>query len=141
MRSRRERERARKIAGYPKGGRHELVSLAMVDSNGRGLAANDPDLVLHLIASHHGFCRPFAPAFEEADDLVAEIDGELAGQPLRASTADAARASQLGSGVSARYWAVLRKYGWLGLPYIEAILRLADHRRSEIEEQEQEESA
>jgi CRISPR-associated endonuclease/helicase Cas3 len=137
MRSRRERERARKIAGYPKGGRHELLSLAMVDSNSRSLAANDSDLVRHLIASHHGFCRPFAPAFDEVDDLMVEVDDELVGQLLRASTSDAARASHLSSGVPARYWAVLRKYGWLGLPYIEAILRLADHRCSEIEEQEQ----
>jgi CRISPR-associated endonuclease/helicase Cas3 len=135
MLSRRERERAREIAGYPKGGRHELMSLAMVESNSGGLAAKDPDLVLHLIASHHGFCRPFAPAFDEADDLVVEVDHKLVGHRLRASTGDAARASDLGSRVPARYWAVVRKYGWLGLPYIEAILRLADHRRSEIEEQ------
>jgi len=141
MRSRRERERARKIAGYPKGGRHELMSLAMVDENNGRLAAKDPDVVRHLIASHHGFCRPFAPAFDEVDDLVVELDDELVGRPLRASTADAARASHLASGISARYWAILRKYGWLGLPYIEAILRLADHRQSDIEEQEQEESA
>jgi CRISPR-associated endonuclease/helicase Cas3 len=140
MRSRRERERARKIAGYPKGGRHELMSLAMVDSHNLSLAATDPDLVRHLIASHHGFCRPFAPAFDEVDDLVVEADGEVVTYKLRASTRDAAQAGHLGSGVAARYWRVLRKYGWLGLPYIEGILRLADHRCSEIEEQEQEES-
>ncbi len=140
MRSRRMRERARRIAGYPKGARHELMSLAMITANHHDLGAHDQDLVLHLIGSHHGFCRPFAPTFDEPDDIVTEVDGELAGHALRASTADGARASRLDSGVSQRFWSVLRRFGWLGLPYLEAILRLADHRRSEIEEQEQGES-
>ncbi len=136
MQSRWLRERARVIACYPKGGRHELLSLAMIESEARALGARDADLVLHLVASHHGFCRPFAPVFDDPDDVVAKVDGDVAGRPLQASTAAGARMSRLDSGASERYWSLLRKFGWLGLPYLEAILRLADHRRSEIEEKE-----
>lgn len=134
MRSRRLRERARIIAGYPKGGRHELLSLAMIEPEARTLDAYDADLVLHLVASHLGSCRPFLPYINDSQDIVAEVDGDIAGRPLRASTTTAALLMRLDSGVSERYWSMLRKFGWLGLPYLESILRLADHRQSDSEE-------
>lgn len=138
MRNRRERERARSLAGYPKGARHELLSTAMIESAVQELDAHDAELVLHLVASHHGFCRPFAPVFDEPDDIHVEVDGTIAGRALRATTLSASRLTRLDSGVADRYWLLLRKYGWLGLPYLEAILRLADHRRSELDEFEEE---
>ncbi len=136
IRNRTQRERARVLAGYPEGGRHELLSLAMIETAVQRLGASDAELVRHLVASHHGFCRPFAPTFAEPDDIHVEVGGDVAGRALDATTMTAARLSRLDSGVADRFWSLLQKYGWFGLSYLEAILRLADHRRSELDELE-----
>jgi CRISPR-associated endonuclease/helicase Cas3 len=140
MRDRRLRERARVLAGYPKHARHELLSLAMIEPEVRSLDARDAELMLYLVSSHHGFCRPFAPAFDEPGDLPAVVDGIVSACRLQASTVDAAKLARIDSGVADRYWSLVRRFGWFGLPYLEAILRLADHRRSELDELEANES-
>jgi CRISPR-associated endonuclease/helicase Cas3 len=137
MQSRALRERARAISGYPKGGRHELLSLAMIQREVDALGAHYAELVLHLVGSHHGLCRPFLPYIHDADDLVTEVDCDITERPLRASTSAATELMRLDSGVSERYWRLLREFGWLGLPYLESILRLADHRQSGNEENEE----
>ena len=51
-----------KVRRYPHGMRHELGSVALVDSTPEVLAqAHDPELVLHLVATHHGWARPLPP--------------------------------------------------------------------------------
>jgi CRISPR-associated endonuclease/helicase Cas3 len=137
MQSRSLRERARKIAGYPKGGRHELLSVALIEPDKHDIGADDAELVLHLIASHHGLCRPFLPYIYDPDDVVTEIDGDIVGRTLRASTTTVAQLMRLDSRIPERFSRLLRKYGWLGLPYLESILRLADHRQSDSEEEEE----
>lgn len=125
------REAARARAGYPAGARHELVSLALLAASGAARErAHDWDLVQHLVASHHGHCRPFAPFTEDAHPVeVVLSDGTL---EIHASSDH--RLASFGSGVSDRYWRLVKRYGWFGLAWLEAILRLADHRRSEREQ-------
>lgn len=125
-----KRRQARMRAGYPKGYRHELLSLAMIAGNDDALRGmQDPELVLHLVASHHGWCRPFAPPIDDPVDELVEL--EHGGVSFAATTRH--RLSRLDSGVVDRYRAVTERYGWWGLAWLEAVLRLADHRASEQE--------
>ncbi len=115
---------------YPDGTRHELLSVAITEAYPDLLArAHDPDLVLYLIASHHGYCRPFAPPQVDpepvtvlglADDLEINLSSVVPPELRDARTAD-------------RFWKLVRQHGWYGLAWYEAIFRLADHRRSELE--------
>jgi CRISPR-associated endonuclease/helicase Cas3 len=127
-----ERNAIREEAGYPKGARHELLSVRLIESAQELLAkAHDPELVLHLVACHHGHCRPFAPVINDASPV--DVAFAFLGASVRHSSATGLE--KLDSGVAGRFWKLTRKYGWWGLAYLEAMLRLADHRESAEERQ------
>lgn len=127
-----------KNSGYPKGSRHELLSVRLIESAPELLAqAHDPELVLHLIAGHHGHSRPFAPVVNDAEPV--EVAFSLFGANVRARSDTGLE--RLDSGVAERFWKLTRKYGWWGLAYLEAMIRLADHRESAEERQGKEASA
>lgn len=145
--SRQESERALKQAGYPKGGRHELLSVRLLESNPDSLPKNaDTDLLLHLVESHHGHCRPFAPVVVDENPrplsltLPSPGGGEAGGEGVVPATSTfvvsttATGLERLDAGPAERYWRLTRRYGWWGLAWLETLLRLADHRRSAWEE-------
>lgn len=112
----------------PRGFRHEMLSLQLAEHLGL-LGASDAstDLALHVIASHHGHARPFAPCVE--DPAPPGIDlasvGLPANWPIPERTA-ATPAHRLDSGVADRFWRLTQRHGWWGLAYVETIFRLAD---------------
>jgi CRISPR-associated endonuclease/helicase Cas3 len=71
------------------------------------------DLVLHLIAAHHGRGRPHFPKDEVFD-------------PDSKGTEDSAIAAE----VPRRFARLQRKYGRWGLAYLESLLRAADYAAS-----------
>jgi CRISPR-associated endonuclease/helicase Cas3 len=134
---------ARARGGYPPGARHEVMSLAMIEvARGEVAAkANDLDLVLYLVGSHHGYCRPFAPAVPDASPVPVSLAGHASPTFGRLSFEPASSdhgLHRLDSPLADRFWSLVERYGWLELCWLEAILRLADHRASEEEEGEDE---
>jgi CRISPR-associated endonuclease/helicase Cas3 len=128
--------KARQCAGYPEGGRHELLSVRLLEAP-TDLLPDDGefrDLVLHLVASHHGYCRPFAPIV--MDECPVDIAIDFNGHRLVHSSRTALE--RLDSGVAERFWRLTRRFGWWGLAWLEAIVRLADHRCSEAEQRDEE---
>jgi CRISPR-associated endonuclease/helicase Cas3 len=121
-------ERARRMAGYPKGARHELMSAALLAPHAEEVGGVDFDLLLHLVASHHGRCRPFAPVVEDAEPV------EVGYEDWRACSDHGLE--RVGSGVSERFWTLTCRYGWYGLAYLETVMRLADQRQSESEQKD-----
>ncbi|MEB2344208.1 MAG: type I-U CRISPR-associated helicase/endonuclease Cas3 [Deltaproteobacteria bacterium] len=124
-------QRARRLAGLPQGARHEVASLAFAEAHPKLQESNDPALVLWLVGTHHGWGRPFFPG----------VDWPNGGDVFSADIGDGvvkATARPL-SELTARWLAlrddVVHRYGPWGLARLEAILRLADHRRSQLEQE------
>ncbi|MBT3223313.1 MAG: CRISPR-associated endonuclease Cas3'' [Proteobacteria bacterium] len=119
-------QRIQTRSGFPRGTRHELMSVALVEEIVRR-QARDWELVLHLVGSHHGWCRPFAPPTVDPAPVLVEVEYE--GTTLRGRSNH--HLASVGSGVTERFWSLNRRYGVHGLAWLEAIVRLADHRGSE----------
>jgi CRISPR-associated endonuclease/helicase Cas3 len=135
-------EAARRRAGWPQGGRHEALSVLMVRGNPEATAGvADPELLLHLLGTHHGRGRPLWPVPPE-DDVPESLDVppavarcRLLGLDLSATPKCRPESSltPLHAGWVDSFWRMVMRYGWWGLAYLEAILVLADHRQSQAE--------
>ena len=123
----------KRVATIPGTPRHEITSIVMLEAVPEALAgAHDKDLVLHLVATHHGWGRPFLNVVPDNDPQGAPFAFE--GLTLSA-TADPASGS-LALDMADRFWRLIERYGYHGLAWLEAILRLADHRQSAVEAEE-----
>ena len=142
------RKLARERSGYPSGGYfHAQQSAAMLDGKQAVLAEllrkrhptaePDLDLVFHLVASHHGECRPFAPVVVDSAPIEISLVGhfsEVFGEFDFLAVPSNAKLHRLDSPLGDRFWKLTARYGWQELCWLEAILRLADHRASEEEQ-------
>jgi len=126
-----QRKEARERAGLPEGFRHEMLSVQIVEYR-KLIADNDQDraLILHLIAAHHGYARPFAPVVMDTEPPEVSVNNVT----MTANARSEAPLHRIGSGVAERFWKLTRCYGWWGLAYLEAILRLADQQASADED-------
>lgn len=127
------RNAIRAAAGLPEGFRHEMLSLQLAERYAAlPNSSQAAELVLHLVASHHGHARPFAPVIPDPD--APPVFGTHDGIAIELSTAERAALAAphgLHSGIPDRFWQLTQQYGWWGLAYLEAILRLADWYGSE----------
>ena len=117
-----EERRASARAGYPRGYRHEFMSVALADKSKLLDEAHDRDLVLHLIGTHHGRGRALAPV--ALDPVPVEVSYRTENETLRSSSAHGLE--RLDSGWTERFVRLNRRYGSWGLAYLEAIFRRAD---------------
>ena len=116
-------QRAQQLAGYPAGMRHEALSAritAMLLAHAADPADTDPDLVVHLVASHHGHGRPLLPPITDPAPVDVEVprDGSAPGTLNSAVTVDWES--------PARFARLCQRHGRWGLALLEAIVRLAD---------------
>ena len=68
-----------------------------------------------------------------ADDHALDVSVQFDDLTLHAGTDTGL--DRADAGPADRYWRLTRRHGWWGLAWLECLLRLADHRRSELEQQ------
>lgn len=123
------RKAAQQKAEYPQGQRHEGYSVALLRQHPQLLVGlEDPELAQYLAGSHHGHGRPLMPAIEDSGTT---IDFSFDNLPLRFNGSH--NLEKLDSGWVELLWRMVRRYGYWGLAFLESIVRLADHQRSEQE--------
>ena len=135
--------------------RHEFGSVVLAQANPAVLdQAHDPDLVLHLVGTHHGFGRPLpqimsdgrpqslraAGHFQDGRFRLCQVEEEesLAQLHKEGLVCMSASSDLAGTPVALemadRFWRLQERYGHHGLAWLEAILRLADHQQSAEEQ-------
>ena len=106
--------------GYPRGARHEFVSVRLFEKAGHPSVGDaDLDLVRLLVGTHHGNGRAFATIANDPSPVVMTRSRTIA-------VCSDHRLYRLDSGWTDLFWRMVRRYGWWGLSYLEAVLITAD---------------
>lgn len=124
--------RARETANWPEGKRHEVTSEALLASVGAWPTAVDRDLLLHLVATHHGDGRPFRHHASDADDTPLRIELEEAGTDVIVAQAPV-NAEVPWPEHARRLVRLSERFGPWGLAALESLLVLADRGASALE--------
>ncbi|MCL2090400.1 MAG: type I-U CRISPR-associated helicase/endonuclease Cas3 [Micrococcales bacterium] len=111
--------RAAVASGLPRGARHEAWSAALVEKAMQDGYDGDIDLLLHLVASHHGHARPWLPLV--VDDHPSLVRADIDGTPVEVWSGETVSLSH-----PTRFVRLNRHYGRWGLALLESIVRCAD---------------
>jgi CRISPR-associated endonuclease/helicase Cas3 len=124
---------------YPPHARHEFGSVALVTGSKVLQAANDSELVLHLIGTHHGHGRSLAPYWHDETNgkISAPADCEHLSDGEQLAAEQPFSFARIDSGWTRQFWTLVGRYGYWGLAYLEMILRRADCMQSRKEESEE----
>ena len=120
---------ARRRSGLPGGARHEAWTAALIREHLEEAADSynfDPDLVIHLVASHHGHSRPWPPPVVDAtprDVEVLFVDSTTGPTGTKVSVSSQAT---IDFDQPARFARLNERYGRWGLALLESIVRCAD---------------
>jgi CRISPR-associated endonuclease/helicase Cas3 len=110
------------------------VSVALVQSSRaetlQGLSEDERDLAEYLVGTHHGRGRPFVPVVSESQPEPVVVTWE--GHQLSASPDH--KLWRIDSGWTDLFWRLVRRYGYWGLAYLEALFALGDQARSREED-------
>lgn len=119
--------------GYPRGMRHELVSVRLLEKAYAGQCISESyDLARLLIGTHHGYGRAFAPVAKDRNPVQISMDHKGNQITVRSDH----RLYCLDSGWVDLFWRMIPRYGWWGLAYLESLLITADHLASAREQQQ-----
>lgn len=119
-------EASRVASGWPKGGRHELLSGRLVGrwlQNG-SLWDGDADLLVHLVLTHHGQGRPSSRIV--GDDSPLDIGWRFEGSDVTVLSALSLHDWEQ----PRRFRELCQRYGYWGLGLLEACVRQADQAAS-----------
>lgn len=121
---------ARALAGLPAGSRHEVWSVAAAHQLLQSEPESVRDLVLWLVGTHHGHGRPFFPPIQDPDARAFEIALPGLGPISVPGDPGFHRLDSFWFELAER---LHKRFGPWQLAFLEALLRLADHRVSEEE--------
>jgi CRISPR-associated endonuclease/helicase Cas3 len=112
-------QRAQQRSRYPSGMRHEAASAQALRAAATTLDTTDLDLLLHLVASHHGRSRPLLPPTTDTASVTYTV--AVDGTEVEIDS---------GHGIDwtapRRFEDLNHRYGRWGLALLETIVRLAD---------------
>lgn len=128
---------AREHSGLPANWRHEALSVRLAPHMPRfDDEAKDPELVLWLVGTHHGYGRPFYPHADPEDAQTRTRLPDVLGIPRTLPPGHGPQSLAFdwnGLDWPSLYERLKARYGVWELARMEAVLRLADHRTSEEE--------
>jgi CRISPR-associated endonuclease Cas3-HD len=110
----------------PSGFRHEVVSVGLLDHYCWDIDAEDLGLIRYLVAVHHGYGRPFFPTVVDETPPALDVRS-MGGQFVESAVREQWRQEhRVEAGQGMRFWQMNRRFGWWGVTWLEAIVRLAD---------------